>query len=54
MSDLTEIQILNDAIEKHKLGVLLIHDQEYSLLCLIRYARNIGYNEGYMDRANKQ
>jgi hypothetical protein len=41
-----EDQILVDAIYKH--GLLLTKDDP-TLLALIRYAKQIGYNEGWMD-----
>ena len=43
-----EKQILQNAIEKHLLDKLKDMDQ-VSLLALIRYAKHVGYNEGYQD-----
>ena len=43
-----EQEILRNAIEKNALPKLA-HMDEYSLLTLIRYARGIGYNEGWME-----
>jgi hypothetical protein len=49
MKEKTEGEILCDAITKNQLGILGAVDQP-TLLALIRYARNIGYSEGYEDR----
>lgn len=44
----TEEQILEAAKTKHG----IINTDEQSLLALIRYARHIGYNEGWEDHKN--
>jgi hypothetical protein len=49
MKEKTEGEILWDAITKNQLVGLQAAPQ-YDLLALIRYARNIGYSEGYMAR----
>ncbi len=58
MSKLTESQILEDAQTKHKIENLFrdctVADRVKDLQALIRYARHIGYNEGYQDaKANR-
>lgn len=44
-SDKTEYQIIFDALMKHNLHIHLCHD----LVGLVRYARQIGFNEGFKE-----
>ena len=46
--DLTEKQILEYGITKNGMGALLGFKSQKTLLDLIRYVRNIGYNEGWL------
>lgn len=49
MPDLSTEQVLADAISKHGLASLKDVPSQHELLSLIRYARHIGFTEGYLD-----